>query len=360
VGGHAQFGSTLGIVYSVFDLFERQELLSAELEGGPESLQLALALAKDGFLGSRGSLAFSVFNNVLRPHPVSTVKGPFFTSRSQGLNAGWTYAVANTDSLGVNYGLSHSSTDYSIALPAGLTGIPSSLIHAQTSSRSVGLSWSHDAGTGQFTLANSVSGGWLGGSENLLRSSAQYARLFPDLFFSRQNAWAFRTTLSGAGSYQGDMPLYSRLFSGDELVRGLHPGELGPYAVVSSLNTSGNQTFSAFPAGASLVTAANAEYRVPLRSGTELAGFFDTGSGRLLPNWLGAARPSLLDSTNGILHGSTGIELRWTVPGIEVPVRGYYALNLLRLNRYLPLPDGSLFHSHNRLSSFGWALGTLF
>ena len=360
VGGHAQFGSTLGVVYSVFDLFEREELLSAQLEGGPESLQVALALAKDGFLGSRGSLAFSVFNNVLRPHLVGTVKGPFFTSQSEGLNAAWSYAMTNKDSLAVNYGLSHSNTDYSLALPVGLTGIPSSLTHAESSSRSVGLAWSHDAGSDQFTLANSVSGGWLGGSENVLRSSAQYARLFPDPFFSRQNMWAFRTTLSGAGSYQGDMPLYSRLFSGDELVRGLHPGELGPYAVVSSLNASGNQTYSALPAGANLVTAANAEYRVPLRRGAEMAGFFDLGSGRLLPNWLGAARPSLLESKNGILHGSTGIELRWTIPGVQVPVRGYYAVNLLRLNRYLPLPDGSLFHAHSRFSSFGWALGTLF
>ena len=68
----------------------------------------------------------------------------------------------------------------------------------------------------------------------------------------------------------------------------------------------------------------------------------------------------LLGSTNGILHGSIGIELRWTVPGIQVPVRGYYAVNVLRLNRFLQLTDGSLFHARNRFSAFGWALGTLF
>jgi hypothetical protein len=109
-----------------------------------------------------------------------------------------------------------------------------------------------------------------------------------------------------------------------------------------------------------VVSAANAEYRVPLGGGTQAAGFFDLGSGWLLPNWLGKARPTLLDSTNGILHGSIGIEFRWTVPEIQVPVRAYYAVNILRLNRLLPLPDGSLFHAHNRLFAFGWALGTLF
>jgi hypothetical protein len=71
-------------------------------------------------------------------------------------------------------------------------------------------------------------------------------------------------------------------------------------------------------------------------------------------------RPSLLDTTNGLLRGSTGIELQWRVPGIQVPVRGYYAVNVLRLNRFLALPGGSVFHAHSRFSVFGWALGTLF
>jgi hypothetical protein len=102
------------------------------------------------------------------------------------------------------------------------------------------------------------------------------------------------------------------------------------------------------------------EYRVPLGGGTEAAGFFDLGSGLLLPNWLGHARPSIVDSTNGILHGSTGVEVRWTVPGVGVPVRAHYALNVLRLDRWLPLPDGSLFHAHDRFSAFGWGLGPLF
>ena len=70
-----------------------------------------------------------------------------------------------------------------------------------------------------------------------------------------------------------------------------------------------------------------------------LAGFFDLGSGWLLPNWLGPTKPLLLSSTNGILHGSTGVELRWTIPGVQVPVRAYYALNVLRLDRAIRLSD---------------------
>jgi len=359
-GGVGQFGSTLGIAYALFDLLQREELLTAQLDGGPESLEVVLGLVMEGFLGSRGSLAISVFDNVLRPRFASTVKGPFYKSQSEGMNAGWSYPVTRTDSLAVNYSFSRTNTDYSFVLPPNLAGLAASDLRAGTSSSAIGLGWTHDAGSERLSVNNSISGGWLGGTENVIRSNEEYARVIPDPFFNHQNAWAFRTTFSAAGSYQGNMPLYAMLFSGDAQVRGLGSGELGPYAVVPSVSSSGNQTYTAVPAGANVISAVNAEYRIPLGGGTQVAGFFDLGSGRLLPNWLGPARPILLDSTNGILHGSLGIELQWTVPEVQVPVRAYYAINLIRLNRFLQLPDGSLFHAHNRLFAFGWALGTLF
>jgi len=359
-GGFGQFGRTIGIAYTLFDLLQREELLTTALDGGPESLEIVLGLVMEGFLGSRSSLAFSIFNNVLRPRFTSSAEGPFYKSESEGLNAGWSYPLTNTDSLAVNYSLSHTNTVYSFALPASLTGLPASDLRADTSSSAAGLRWTHDAGSEQLSVSNSISGGWLGGSENVIRSNEEYARIFPDPFFNHQNSWAFRSTFSGAASYRGDLPLYARLFSGDAQVRGLSSGELGPYAVFPSVASSGNQTYSACPAGANVISAANAEYRVPLGGGTQAAGFFDLGSGWLLPNWLGKTRPTLLDSTNGIVHGSIGIELRWTVPEIQVPVRAYYAVNVWRLNRFLQLPDGSLFHAHNRLFAFGWALGRLF
>jgi hypothetical protein len=60
------------------------------------------------------------------------------------------------------------------------------------------------------------------------------------------------------------------------------------------------------------------------------------------------------------LHGSFGLELRWTIPEIQVPVRAYVSINVLRLNKFLSLPDGSLLHAHDKLFSLGWALGNLF
>lgn len=358
-GGQGQFGSTLGIAYSLFDLLQREELLSAQLDFGPDSLQTVLGLVMEGFLGSRSSLAFSIFNNVLRPRLARGVKGPFYASQSEGFHSTWGYALTDRDSIVVNYSLSRNQTDYALDLPATFTGLAPGSIRADTSSSAVGAGWTHDTGNQKFSAANSLSGGWLGGSENVLRSNEEYARMVADPIFSRQSAWAFRTTFTGAGSYSGELPFYARLFSGDAQVRGLRTGEFGPYAIVP-LASMGSQKYTALPAGANVMTAANAEYRAPLGNGVQGVAFFDVGAGWLLLNWLGPARPTLLNATNGILHGTVGVELRWTVPGIGAPVRTYYSVNVLRLNRFLALPDGTLFHAHNRLFAFGWALGNLF
>jgi outer membrane protein insertion porin family len=360
VGGRGQFGSTLGIAYSLFNILDRDELLTSKIEGGPESLQLAIGLAKEGFLGSRGSLALSLFNTFLRPRLAGSVQGPFFKERTQSVSADWSYLLSNTDTLSTNYSLSHSFTTYAVAPSSGPTGLSASDMRTESSSHATGVVWTRDSGNERIIFADSVSGGWLGGSENLVRAKAEYAYIVHDPILDRRNAWAFRSVFMGAGSYSGDMPLTARLFAGDGFVRGLRDGELGPAAIASSTSSTGATQYSATPAGANLIGAGNAEYRVRLSAGTEAAGFFDLGSGLLLPNWLGSTRPSLIDSTNGLLHGSTGVELRWTLPGIGVPFRAYYALNVLRLNRPVVMPDASRFRVHNRFASFGWGLGWLF
>jgi outer membrane protein assembly factor BamA len=359
-GGMGQFGSTIGLAYILYNLLDREEVITTRIEVGPEFLQLAMGFAKEGFLGSRGTLALSVFNNILRPALMGTTTGPFYNQRTAGVSADWRYALSPTDTVSVDLGVSRSRTQYSLAMPAGLTGLPATDVAANTSSHVIGLGWERNTGSERITFADSVSGGLLGGSENLLRTNAEYGRVFHDRIFNSQNAWAFRTSFSAVGSYSGDMPAYARWFAGDQFVRGLNDGELGPMGVVASVSPTGATTYSAAPAGANVISAVNLEYRMPLRPGLEAATFFDVGSGRLLPNWLGPDKPWIINSTNQILHASTGVELRWTVPGVGVPVRIYYAFNLLRLNRTVVLPDGSLFKVSNRFSMLGWGLGSMF
>jgi outer membrane protein insertion porin family len=359
-GGPGQFGSTLGIAYMVFNLLGLDEFLSTQIDGGPESLQLAISLTKEGFLGSRGTLALSVFDTFLRPRLTTGAQAPFQRTQTESVNAGWNYAASGVDSIGVNFGRSRSLTQYSVNQQSSTAPLVVTGLQNETSSDSLGIGWTRYAGEQKIQLADSVSGGWLGGSENLLKSKAEYGHIFPDNIFDHQNAWAFRTTVGAVGSYKGDMPVYARFFSGDDLVRGLNPGELGPYETLATASPSGAMTYSAVPTGANLIGAANLEYRVPLRFGVQGATFFDAGSGLLLPNWLGQTCPPLFNSTNGLFHGSTGFEVRWTLPIVGVPLRINYSFNILRLNRALFMPDGSIFRLHNPLGALGWGIGPLF
>src|SRR5260370_23093448 len=75
-GGRQQFGSTLGIAYTVFNLLGLDEFLSTQFDGGPESLQLAIGFAKEGFLGSRGTPALPSLATFLPPRLTPRVQGP--------------------------------------------------------------------------------------------------------------------------------------------------------------------------------------------------------------------------------------------------------------------------------------------
>src|SRR5258708_1674774 len=152
-GGTGQFGSTLGIAYTVFDLLNREELLSAQLDGGPESLQIMLGLAKEGIFGTRASLAFSVFNNVIRPRFARSAQGPFFSSHSEGINVPWSYPLTNADSLGVNYSLSRTTTEYPLSSPSNVPGVALGDARSKVSSRSLGVGWTHDTGSDRAQFA---------------------------------------------------------------------------------------------------------------------------------------------------------------------------------------------------------------
>src|SRR5437879_10785169 len=94
---------TAGVVYNVFDLLGGEELITAHIEGGPQSLQTLLGVAKEGLLGTRVSLGLSLFNNLVRPNlPGSPGHRRLFTSRSSGFGLSSTYPLAASDTLGVN------------------------------------------------------------------------------------------------------------------------------------------------------------------------------------------------------------------------------------------------------------------
>src|SRR5205085_259098 len=81
-------------------------------------------IRKESIFGTRGSLAFSVLDNVIRPRFTHGVQGPFLNSRSVGINVPWTYALTNSDSVGVNYTLSRTTADQIFGPTSGTTAVP--------------------------------------------------------------------------------------------------------------------------------------------------------------------------------------------------------------------------------------------
>jgi outer membrane protein insertion porin family len=364
VGGSIGLGGTAGLVYNVFDLFGVEELITTHFEGGPGTLNTLVGIAKESLFGTRASLGLSLFHNVVRPRLYAgSGRDRLFTSRNSGFGLSSSLPVTPRDSLGLSYESSQNSTE--LRLPQAIPGVPLDSLRTGSARRAVGVSWSResdmrDSRRERLDASASVSGGWLGGDEKLMRSSLEYARLHSDPLSRGRNAWAWRGYVGGVSTYdRGALPLQHRLYAGDQLVRGFRVGELAPYTVTTTQTSARVQA-----AGANLVAAVNGEYRVPLDGAAspraEAAAFFDLGAGWLLPDWLGTSRTDLLGGTNGVLRASVGLELRFDLPVIRQPLRVHYAVNPLRLAREFFLPDGSPFRAPDRRCALSWALGSFF
>jgi outer membrane protein insertion porin family len=363
-GGHTNLGNTIGLVYNVFDLLGGEELITSHLEGGPESLQILLGVAKESVFGTRVSLGISLYLDVLRPALASHQR--LFTAGSGGFGTNWNYPVTPQDTLGVRYQLSKTDTRYGVLVPAEFADLPTGSVHGESMNRTLGLSETHKTQQQRILASVSSSGGWLGGNENYVCSTLDYSRVITgntSQASTNHNAWAFRGTLSGVSSFRGDLPVTARLLAGNDLVRGVSNGEIGPTALIRTQNPDGTTSLHASPAGADLIASVNAEYRVPLTPRTQAAAFFDVGSGWLLPNWLGPDRPVLAGGDYN-LHAATGVELKWLVPGLNQTVRVHYAINPFHIRRIVEVAEGDavvpIALPHYRRGTLGWALGSLF
>jgi len=95
------------------------------------------------------------------------------------VNLGWNYAVSDADAVGVNFGISRSMTQYVVNQPSSAAGVQVGELQGKTSSHSLGIGWTHDVGEQRIQVADSVSGGWLGGNENLLEIESGVRSDFP-------------------------------------------------------------------------------------------------------------------------------------------------------------------------------------
>ena len=152
-----------------------EELISSHIEGGPDSLHLALDLTEEAVFGTRASFSFAVFQDVVRPRLSSAFGNQHvLTARRVGFTFGGSYPVTPNETLSANYTLAHEGAQYAVQLPPSLTGLTSNAISSNTSTHSFGLGFDGGSARQHWNAATSVSGGFLGGDQNLVRSSLQY------------------------------------------------------------------------------------------------------------------------------------------------------------------------------------------
>jgi outer membrane protein assembly factor BamA len=367
-GGGSGWGSTAGIAYNLFDLFGGEELLTGYLEGGPESLFTAVQLARQGVFGTRAGLGLSLYRSVIRPQlPGSGERQHLFDARTLGASVTWSQPAGREDSLSLRYDLARTRA---VAPAATANSIEEGARAGRASRSAMNFAWVRQSAAQRIQLSGAVAGGPLGGEEQTVRASAEWARLAADPFTGGRNTWGFRGLVSAVRPHSGaTLALHHRLTGDGQLVRGLRSRELTTYGATNATSPDGHSHSRWFTAGGDLVVAANSEYRVslaPLLPRVQAAAFFDAASLWSLSN---LASGEVLEATDGRWRATSGLELRWQMPAsllggpnplAEETLRLHYAVDVLRLARTSFLPDGTHFRLPGRRSALGWALGSLF
>jgi outer membrane protein insertion porin family len=189
-------------------------------------------------------------------------------------------------------------------LALGLTKIRESTFTPSYVFNSVDNPWTPHSGY-KITLTPQVAGGILGGSLSYLRPEAEVVAYFP---FSRRTALGVRGQISYIRPYGStpQLPLYKRFFLGGENeIRGTNIRTVGP---VDEQNRAigGNKSI-----------LFNAEYYFDIAGPLRALLFFDAGQAYKDGDPIDPRQ----------FRTSTGVEVRFIMPVINVPFRLIYALN---------------------------------
>jgi outer membrane protein insertion porin family len=187
----------------------------------------------------------------------------------------------------------------------------------------------------RLTLASQVAGGPLGGTLNFVKPNLEGVVYFPHtrrtaLGLRAELGWIFPfsdTSTVDPKTGRNGIPLYQRYFLGGETqIRGYNIRSVGP---IEDNRALGGNKFALF----------NAEYYLDIAPGGMLRGvlFFDAGQAY--------AEGEGFDF--GKLRTSTGVEIRFLMPVLNVPFRLIYAVN----------PNRDSFQPK---SAFKFAVGTTF
>ncbi|MDA2933907.1 outer membrane protein assembly factor BamA, partial [Acidobacteria bacterium AH-259-D05] len=377
-------GSFFGINYQSNNFRGLGQRIDIQITTGTRTSNFMFTFTEPYFLDSKMSLGISVFNQRFRFDTFTAFFGlvsesdniELFSRSTTGFTLSSSYPIWRWAKVGFSYSLQtikisdvdDSFRDFALNQLVGFTpgGSPeqaqSGIIRSEITPSFVYNTknqFFNATGGNQFTVQVPIAGGPLGGTFNIIRPFVEYQHFILDRFLSGgRYTVAFRAQVNHILPYgnlpSGDpmaIPFFERIFLGDELtIRGFETRSVSPWALTRSpqLDSQGNAVIdpatglpsiseSFIPVGGDTSVILTTEYRMPLVGPLQLVGFLDFGTSTVLrKNNLRIFGPTtqvdLEERTNNVWRASTGAEVQFLMPGINVPFRLIFAYNPLILD----------------------------
>jgi outer membrane protein insertion porin family len=368
-------GSFIGVNYQTNNLLGRGESLELSVTAGTRTTDFVLSFTEPYLLDTRWNLGVSLFNernrfdtysvfgitNVVTGQPTA-----LFTQRTSGFTvtasrllgrswwrAGLSYTYQKIKVADISSGFETFALEqFTGFVPGGnatqaLNGIIRSQITPSLTFNNTNAFYDPTKGH-SITMSAAFSGSVLGGGFNEIHPSIEYRQFFPDKWISGgRNTFGFRLAGEYVAAFGGStVPFFDRFFIGGETtIRGFDIRSVSPLVITStkSLDANGNPvidyktglakvTNSIDPIGGDTMGLFNGEYRIRIAGPLSMALFYDVGISTVLDkSQLGvfgtSITNSLVESSNRVVRGSTGLEISFMVPMVNAPFRLIFAYN---------------------------------
>lgn len=404
-------GSFFGINYTSNNFRGLGQRVDINVSTGTRTSQFMFQFTEPYFMDTRVSLGASIFNTRERFDTFTAFFGmvaesdniELFTRGTTGISVSTSYPIWRFSKVGLSYSLQDINIsdvdavfeDFAVNQLVGFTpggspddakgGIIRSEINPNFSYNTKNQFWNATQGS-QITVQMPIAGGPLGGTFNIVQPYLEHQYFIPDKVFSgRRNTFAFRTRINHIipfGKMQnGDpmqIPFFERIFLGDELtLRGFETRSVSPWALTRSaqLDSNGNAIIDPFtglpsisesfiPVGGDTSAIFTVEYRMPIMGPLQVVGFLDLGTSTILRKeniriFGPTTQVDLEESTNNVWRASTGAEVQFLMPGVNIPFRLIFAYNPLVLNSSI-IVDATRFPLQEEKKRFFFSVGYSF
>ena len=401
-------GSFFGINYSSNNFRGMGQRIDINVTTGTRTSQFMFQFTEPYFLDSRISLGASVFSTRERFDTFTQFFGlvaesdniELFTRGTTGVTVSTSYPTWRFGKASLSYSIQRIRIsnvddvfqDFAQNQLAGFAPGGGSVDEIFRSEVTPGVVfntknqfWNATQGS-QLSVQVPIAGGPLGGTFNIIRPYVEYQTFTPERIFSGgRHTLAFRARFNHIIPFgnlkSGDpmqIPFFERIFLGDELtIRGFETRSISPWALTRSpqVDTDGRPIIdpltglpsiseSFIPVGGDTSVILTGEYRIPVVGPLQVVGFVDFGTSTVLRKdnlriFGPTTQIDLEENTNNVWRASTGAEVQFLMPGVNVPFRLIFAYNPLVLDSSI-IVNGTRFPLREERKRFFFSVGYSF